>query len=531
MDSIALNCTLVYNDKDYRVLLTNTHIIWYPDCNGELRTTHEGTDKSFHKVLLEELVAITYEDTHDRNKKDSQSNEIELFPRSNFAIHYVSKCKNHKWKCKKTVFHCNDSTDCQKWVEILRKIIGSFERPRKLLIFINPVGGKKQANKIFNERVRPLFTLANIKQDVIVTERANHAQSYIISTNLSDYDGIIAVGGDGMFSEILNGVLAARNQIFEGSVTNQVIKLGIIPAGSTDTIVFCTSGINDPTTSALQIIIGDQLSLDVCSVWHENKFLKYSISLMGYGFFGDVIRNSEQLRWMGPRRYDLAGFRSFMANKSYGGEITYLPAEDADPLKRQRCLAGCTRCAEKDVNKTDSSSNSWKTVKGQFISVIGANITCKCAKSLDGISPYAHLGDGLFDLILIRKTSRMQYLRHMLRIANRGDLFGFDFIDVFRVKEFKFRPVNSVSDDLANFSQDLSDNQNGELVQSTSGSAESRNSRNRESVWNIDGELVEQANLHVKSHRKLVTIFARGIEEIEETVTCRSCRTTSLVES
>lgn len=69
-------------------------------------------------------------------------------------------------------------------------------------------------------------------------------------------------------------------------------------------------------------------------------------------------------------------------------------------------------------------SRSWKTIRGQFISIIGANITCRCAKSLDGISPNAHLGDGLFDLILIRKTSRMQYLRHMMRIANRGDLVG-----------------------------------------------------------------------------------------------------------
>ena len=50
MDSIALNCTLVYNDKDYRALLTNTHIIWYPDCNGELRTTYEGTGTYVHAV-------------------------------------------------------------------------------------------------------------------------------------------------------------------------------------------------------------------------------------------------------------------------------------------------------------------------------------------------------------------------------------------------------------------------------------------------------------------------------------------------
>ena len=42
-----------------------------------------------------------------------------------------------------------------------------FKRPKRLLIFINPVGGRKQANKIFKEKVNPLFSLAGIKQDVI----------------------------------------------------------------------------------------------------------------------------------------------------------------------------------------------------------------------------------------------------------------------------------------------------------------------------------------------------------------------------
>ena len=85
-------------------------------------------------------------------------------------------------------------------------------------------------------------------------------------------------------------------------------------------------------------------------------------------------------------------------------------------------LHSCKRCAENYTTPSRVDSDSWKTIRGQFISIIGANITCRCAKSLDGISPNAHLGDGLFDLILIRKTSRLQHLRHMMRLANRGDL-------------------------------------------------------------------------------------------------------------
>lgn len=36
-------------------------------------------------------------------------------------------------------------------------------------------------------------------------------------------------------------------------------------------------------------------------------FLRYSVSLLGYGFYGDVLTDSERKRWMGPARYDLSG--------------------------------------------------------------------------------------------------------------------------------------------------------------------------------------------------------------------------------
>lgn len=52
---------------------------------------------------------------------------------------------------------------------------------------------------------------------------------------------------------------------------------------------------------------GDSQPVDVCSVHHDNTFLKYSVSLLGYGFYGDLLADSETKRWLGPARYDLAG--------------------------------------------------------------------------------------------------------------------------------------------------------------------------------------------------------------------------------
>lgn len=52
---------------------------------------------------------------------------------------------------------------------------------------------------------------------------------------------------------------------------------------------------------------GDSLPMDVSSVHHNSTLLRYSVSLLGYGFYGDVIKDSEKKRWMGLIRYDFSG--------------------------------------------------------------------------------------------------------------------------------------------------------------------------------------------------------------------------------
>lgn len=60
------------------------------------------------------------------------------------------------------------------------------------------------------------------------------------------------------------------------------------------------------------VLTGDSQPMDVCSVHHNDLFLRYSVSLLGYGFYGDVLTDSERKRWMGPARYDLSGMRAII---------------------------------------------------------------------------------------------------------------------------------------------------------------------------------------------------------------------------
>jgi ceramide kinase len=47
--------------------------------------------------------------------------------------------------------------------------------------------------------------------------------------------------------------------------------------------------------------------MDVGTVFQGNQFTKYSVSLCGYGYYGNCILGSENNRWMGPKRYDWEG--------------------------------------------------------------------------------------------------------------------------------------------------------------------------------------------------------------------------------
>ena len=45
---------------------------------------------------------------------------------------------------------------------------------------------------------------------------------------------------------------------------------------------------------------------------------------MSYGFLGDVLERSENLRWMGKQRYNFAGFLKFLSLKLELAVVSYL---------------------------------------------------------------------------------------------------------------------------------------------------------------------------------------------------------------
>ena len=72
--------------------------------------------------------------------------------------------------------------------------------------------------------------------------------------------------------------------------------------------------------------------MDVGTLFQSKKLIKFEISFLGYGFYGDTIVDSEANRWMGPKRYDWEGkyihylmTLDFYEVKGYCGFLQCLP--------------------------------------------------------------------------------------------------------------------------------------------------------------------------------------------------------------
>lgn len=196
--------------------------------------------------------------------------------------------------------------------------------PQRVLVILNPRSGHGRSSKVFHEKAEPIFKLAGFQMEVVKTTHAGHAKSLVSTFDFSACpDGIVCVGGDGIVNEVLNGLLIRSDRAEAVS-----IPVGIIPAGSDNSLVWTVLGVRDPISASLLIVKGGFTALDILAVeWVQSGQIHFGSTVSYYGFVSDVLELSEKYqKKFGPLRYFVAGILKFLCLPSYFYELEYLPS-------------------------------------------------------------------------------------------------------------------------------------------------------------------------------------------------------------
>ncbi|KAI0244496.1 hypothetical protein L0F63_000968 [Massospora cicadina] len=202
----------------------------------------------------------------------------------------------------------------------------------KFFMVLNPFGGGRKAQSLFDTVTRPMLQLAGIGYDLFVTQHFQHGLALTQkATNLAAYDAIVSIGGDGAFHEVVNGALTREDW-------EQVVKVpfGILPAGSANGVA-ASLGIGEFHLASLNLIRGNAQKYDIGALYCASRGdrITYSVLDSVSGYLSDVDELADRLRWLGPFRLVVAAFIRALLLKSYRTRVHFLPA-----VKNTR---GCVR--------------------------------------------------------------------------------------------------------------------------------------------------------------------------------------------
>ncbi|XP_016945587.3 acylglycerol kinase, mitochondrial [Drosophila suzukii] len=216
------------------------------------------------------------------------------------------------------------------------------DRPKKVLVVMNPVANKKRSEKFFKNYCEPVLHLAGYSVEILRTNHIGHAKSYVEEMAALP-DAIVVAGGDGTSSEVVTGLMRRRGNL---------CPITILPLGRSFQSAskrFQIFGVKDVAyvkslCKALEPMLKDEsqyqsvIRFDVIKGDEENDSqLKpiFGLNGLSWGLMEDINSAKDKYWYFGPlRHYASAASKSFADNWSLKTDYVYTPP-----------CPGCVDCA------------------------------------------------------------------------------------------------------------------------------------------------------------------------------------------
>lgn len=260
----------------------------------------------------------------------------------------------------------------------------------KILFLYNPHAGKGKIKTVLSDIVE-LFVNADYEVTIHSTKCKDDAKNVTLEKG-EEYDIIVASGGDGTLSEVINGLMSKPIE--------KRPKVGFIPAGTTNDFAMNFKIPKLGVNAAKAVVLGKPYAYDI-GQFNEHYF-HYVAS---FGIFSNVAYSTPQAfkNAMGRMAYIMEGARSLAKVKSYNMRIEY----DSNIIE------------DDFIFGMISNANS----VGGFKALTGKNVT---------------LNDGLFEVTLIKMPQNIIELQSIMNALLLMDMCN-NYIYKFKASNIKIK--------------------------------------------------------------------------------------------
>lgn len=239
---------------------------------------------------------------------------------------------------------------------------------RKLIFFINPISGTK-AKALVPEIIQKTTSAKGLPFEILHTNAEGDYTYLRLKIAEEKITDIIICGGDGTVNQLANALQGVD------------VNIGIIPMGSGNGLAFA-AGIPKRIDKALEIIFKGKTAY-IDSFYINGRF---SCMLCGLGFDAQVAHDFAKQKKRGLATYVKQSTRNFFRAKPYPFRLT--------------------------VNGTHLHSEAF------FISIANSN---QFGNNFT-IAPKASLHDGLLDIVVVNKMSKMRMVWTVLKQIRIGQV-------------------------------------------------------------------------------------------------------------
>ena len=182
----------------------------------------------------------------------------------------------------------------------------------KLLIIFNPNAAHGRSVRKL-AAIKEKFASLGTNATFLSTRHAGHGRELVADARLSDFDGLVAAGGDGTVFEVLNGLYQHPKPAR--------IPMGLLPLGTGNAFARELKLEADVLNNSMELLCrGHTRQVDVGFVKSADHSFHF-VNIVSMGFAVDAGLIAQKIKFLGKAAYTLATLWQVLKLKSYPLEM------------------------------------------------------------------------------------------------------------------------------------------------------------------------------------------------------------------